>query len=64
MSTHDECTPVPLGVSRGSVPILGYQYYQNIVFWYARDKGMRKVVYDMTAVEMYMYMYSRYSGYK
>ena len=36
------------------------------IFWYARVKRMRKVVYDMTAVEvyMYMYMYSGYSGYK
>jgi hypothetical protein len=53
-----------MGVSGGSVPIPGYQYYQHIVFWYARVKRMRKVVYDMTAVEVYMYMYSGYSGYK
>ena len=28
------------------------------------DKRMRKVVYEMTAVEIYMYMYSGYSGHK
>ena len=55
------CTMWVLG---GTVPIPGYQYYQNIVFWYACVKRMRKVVYDMTAVEVYMYMYSGYSGYK
>ena len=60
----EERTPVPMQVSGGSVPIPGYKYYQNTVFWYARDKGMRKVVYDMIAVEVYMYMYSGYSGYK
>ena len=53
-----------MGVSGGSVSIPGYQYYEHIVFWYARVKRMRKVVYDMTAVEVYIYMYSGYSGYK
>jgi hypothetical protein len=52
MSTYDEYSPVPMRVSWGSVPIPGYMYSHNTVFWYARDKGMRKVVNEMTAVDV------------
>jgi hypothetical protein len=34
----------PVRVPGGSVPIPRYKYEQNTVFWYVRDKWMRKVV--------------------